>query len=453
MARKIKLKTALVGIAIFGAAFVVLGSVSVVGWEFSNSNYFCTNACHQVHPEEPIAQQLSAHAKINCVDCHIGRLAFFPALIKKSSHIKHVWSILTGWERPTYAPSLSHVGNTCEGCHVEDTHKFNIVASKKRFAADEKNTQTRLTLVSRNVGRIFGGEKDRRGMNWHAGGNVKFVATGTQKQDIEFVEATFPDGEVVTYKSVKASMSDADIAAADKVTMSCMDCHNRAGHPFRDPETVVDAAFASGELNPKLPYVKEYILTLLDTPVTSQEDAMEKVDKAYENYAQAYPDAATDYPAETEQARAFIEQRKKFLADLMVSSEFPEAEHVTWKSFPDNLGHKDFPGCFRCHGGDLQNTAGEPIPVNCSTCHSLPLVTKRDKIPDYYLALLDLKKPKNHRSPDWMAKHSDHLGEEGCESCHGDVKFGVDDKTFCSNSGCHAVDWQYLDLSAVNYSE
>ena len=88
MAGRLTFKTALVGIGLFLVAFVVLGSVSVVGWEFSNSNWFCSNACHQVHPEEPVAQQLSAHANINCVDCHIGRLSFFPAAIKKSSHVK-----------------------------------------------------------------------------------------------------------------------------------------------------------------------------------------------------------------------------------------------------------------------------------------------------------------------------------------------------------------------------
>jgi hypothetical protein len=401
-----------------------------------------------VHPEEPIAQSLSAHANINCVDCHIGRLSFFPAMIKKSSHVKHVWSILTGWERPTYAPSLGHVGNTCEGCHTEGTHKYNLLGSKSSFATDKDNTESRLTMTLRNVGRIFGGE-DRRGMNWHTSGNVKFVATDPQKQNIELVEATLPGGEVVTYKSVKATMSDSDLASAERATMGCMDCHNRAGHPFRDPESVVDAAFASGELNRKLPYAKKFILDLFDTKVESREEAREVVDHAYATYREAYPDEVIQDPEASESARKFIEERKEFLTDLMVSSDFPEAEDVTWKSFPDNLGHKNFPGCFRCHSGRLQDDEGTPIPVNCSACHSLPLVTERDQIPAYYLALLDQKKPRNHRSPDWMSKHMDYLGDKKCSTCHEDIKFGVNDKTFCSNSGCHAPDWQYLDLSAL----
>ncbi|UCC15099.1 MAG: hypothetical protein JSW21_03905 [Gammaproteobacteria bacterium] len=448
MTVKLTVKTAIVGLAIFLVAFMVLGSVSIVGWQFSNSNWFCSNACHQVHPEEPIAQQLSAHANINCVDCHIGRLSFFPSLVRKTGHLKHVWYLIVGYERPTYSSSMAHVGNTCEGCHAENTHKYNLLGSKQRFAKDEKNTETRLTMTLRNVGRIFGGE-DRRGMNWHSSGNVQFVATDVQKQNIEFVEATLPGGEVVTYKSVKATMSDDEIAAAERHTMACVDCHNRAGHPFRDPESVVDAAFASGELNSDLPYAKKYILDMFDNPVESKEAAREIVDQAYATYREAYPDAVIQDPEASESARQFIEERKEFLIDLMVSSDFLEAEDVTWRSFPDNQGHKNFPGCFRCHSGRLQDAKGTPIPVNCSTCHSLPLVTQRDRIPGYYLALLDQKKPRNHRKPDWMSNHMDYLGDQKCSSCHEEIKFGVNDKSFCSNSGCHAVDWQYLDLSAL----
>jgi hypothetical protein len=448
MTARLTIKTAIVSIAIFTVAFLVLGAVSVASWEFSNSNHFCANACHQVHPEEPVAHQLGAHASVDCVECHVGRLSFFRTVVKKSSHMGHVWSIMTGWERPTYAPSLANVGNTCIGCHTRETHKHNLVTSRKRFAQDKNNTETRLTLTLRNVGRIFGGE-DRRGMNWHAGGSVKFVAADPQKQEIELVEATLPGGELVTYRNVKASMSDEEVASTDRHTLGCMDCHNRAGHPFRDPETVVDAAFVSGELNSDMPYVKRFIVGLFDTSVKSKEEARQIIAHAYKEYTQTYPDVPEQYPAESEQTRVFLEQRREFLTDLLVSGDFVEAEDVTWRTFPDNQGHKNFPGCFRCHSGRLQDANGTPIPVNCSTCHSLPLVTKRDRIPEYYLALLDQKKPRSHRRPDWMSKHMDHLGNNRCAACHIEIQFGVNDRSFCSNSGCHSESWRFLDLSAL----
>ena len=290
-------------------------------------------------------------------------------------------------------------------------------------------------------------------MNWHANGNVKFVASDPQKQDVELVEAKLPNGDSVTYRNVKSEMTDEQVAAADRQTMDCIDCHNRAGHPFKDPESVVDAAFASGDLNSALPYVKKYILELLNTDISSEDEARRLVEEAYARYQEQYPNVAEEYPEAYQQAMDFMEQRQDFMVDLMVRSQFIDSDEVTWKSFPDNLGHKTSPGCFRCHSGRLQNADGKPIPVNCSTCHSLPLVTKRDKIPEYYLALIDQKKPRNHRQPDWMAKHMG-LADERCGACHGEkINFGTNDKTFCSNSGCHDETWKYLDLSALQQPE
>ena len=53
-----------------------------------------------------------------------------------------------------------------------------------------------------------------------------------------------------------------------------MDCHNRAGHPFRDPESVIDAAFASGELNSDLPYIKKTILGMFEGTVESKDESL-----------------------------------------------------------------------------------------------------------------------------------------------------------------------------------
>ena len=33
---------------------------------------------------------------------------------------------------------------------------------------------------------------------------------------------------------------------------------------------------------------------------------------------------------------------------------FPEMK-ASWQAYPDNIGHKDWPGCFRCHDGTPQN--------------------------------------------------------------------------------------------------
>jgi len=43
---------------------------------------------------------------------------------------------------------------------------------------------------------------------------------------------------------------------------------------------------------------------------------------------------------------------------------------------------------------------------------------------------------------------------DSCAFCHGEViQYGVDDKTFCSNSGCHDGEWRYLRWEALQARE
>ena len=49
---------------------------------------------------------------------------------------------------------------------------------------------------------------------------------------------------------------------------------------------------------------------------------------------------------------------------------FPEMK-TNWKLHPNNIGHKDFPGCFRCHDGEHKTADGkQTIKANdCNACH------------------------------------------------------------------------------------
>jgi hypothetical protein len=47
---------------------------------------------------------------------------------------------------------------------------------------------------------------------------------------------------------------------------------------------------------------------------------------------------------------------------------FPDLK-VTWGTYPNNLGHMDFPGCFRCHDGSHTTADGNAITQDCGTCH------------------------------------------------------------------------------------
>jgi hypothetical protein len=44
---------------------------------------------------------------------------------------------------------------------------------------------------------------------------------------------------------------------------------------------------------------------------------------------------------------------------------------VNWRVYPDNIGHKDSDGCFRCHDGAHTSADGRTITHDCNACHTI----------------------------------------------------------------------------------
>jgi hypothetical protein len=44
---------------------------------------------------------------------------------------------------------------------------------------------------------------------------------------------------------------------------------------------------------------------------------------------------------------------------------------ISWGTYPNNLGHEDFLGCFRCHDGSHQSKDGKVITQDCDACHAV----------------------------------------------------------------------------------
>ena len=86
-------------LVIAAIALAVLGAGGIVAWEYSNSNAFCTNNCHAVHPEEPRAYAVSSHARVQCVECHMGRLPTLQLMTLKAAHYHELLGMVTGYKR------------------------------------------------------------------------------------------------------------------------------------------------------------------------------------------------------------------------------------------------------------------------------------------------------------------------------------------------------------------
>jgi hypothetical protein len=431
-------RVVLIGLALL-AAFVVLMIAAIQVWEYSNSVAFCTNACHDVHPEETAAFRDSYHAEIKCTECHMGRGGTLNSIVLKAGHFRHLPEVIfKKYDRPLLSASMRPASESCEKCHYPPAFHGDRVRQVKNFRDDERNTGEDTYLILKTGG----GQRDRGlgyGIHWHIENPVQYIAAEDDKQEIRWVGTTLPDGRTVEYSDVTNPMTAAEVSAAEKRTMDCVDCHNRVGHPFPGPEDLVDAALADGQLSPDLPYARREMIKLLSAKHASQEEALAAVDQTKAQYAAAFPDAAAKYPGEIDQAQALA-------GELVVRLVFEEPG-ISWEDFRDNGKHDVAAGCFRCHDGKHLSADGESIRLHCNICHSVPeTVAAGDRAPQIPLSYV--QEPDSHLATNFVADHR-FQASDACAECHGEVQFGSDNSSFCANSSCHGRAWPSVDLNAA----
>jgi hypothetical protein len=425
-------------VVLLGVAAVT--AAGIAGWEYSNSNAFCANMCHQVHPEEPRAHAASAHARVDCVECHMGRLSTLHLMALKPTHFKELWGMIAGYERPITSSTLRPARDHCESCHWPAAVHRDSIALKKRYATDVASTEsaTRLTLhTSAGVLR----EKTATGIHWHVENDVSFVSPDPQRREIPWVQVKKPDGTTVTYVDKTSKIPVDQIKKTEARRMECFDCHNAVGHPFPNPENAVDDAIADGKIDRSLPGAKARAVELVNATVNLHGTRAE-LDAAIDKLIAAQAAKAKTAPADKEKEAKFAREMKRILGNSVF-----EDKHVTWKTFPDHAAHKDFPGCFRCHDGKHFNEKGEAIRLQCTLCHDLPQVRiENGKSTVASVVAPGLTPPGSHSEPNFMHDHRTKL-DQSCTMCHGKLEFGREGGNFCANPACHGRTWPEVNLN------
>ncbi|HEY6989035.1 MAG TPA: cytochrome C, partial [Bryobacteraceae bacterium] len=146
--------------------------------------------------------------------------------------------------------------------------------------------------------------------------------------------------------------------------MDCMDCHNRPAHSYEMPERAMDNTMAAGLISPALPNAKKKGLALLKANYTSREAAAGGIPQAFGEYYRQ------QYPAVYAERRKEVEESARQLLAIWERNIFPDM-NVTWGKYPLNVGHTDFPGCFRCHDDSHSSTDGRKITQDCNACHTV----------------------------------------------------------------------------------
>ena len=417
-----------------------LGSVTLL--HFTESTAFCSS-CHIMSPEVT-THDISAHANTDCGTCHVGPGAV-PALKAKLDNVQYLWRYpLHLYEKPLPVPvtSMRPVQVVCYQCHWPQKFYADKVLELPAYAEDDQNTLTQTQLVLRTGGGSTSANLGR-GIHWHIENPVYYIATDSKLQVIPWVQATY-NGKTTTYVSTDSTLTPEQIASAQKRQMDCLDCHNRATHIYERPTDALDAAMNNGSIPADLPYVKREGVQVLEKTYASNEEAAAAIAATADFWKTNYPDLYASRKADVDKVVAGYQ-------NIYDTTQFPFMD-VTWETYPNNIGHADFPGCFRCHDGKHLSSDNQAIRIECNLCHSIPQVTTAGQTLPVALPST-IQEPESHHSTTWLSEHRFQFNAS-CATCH-DVSNpgGSDNSSFCSNSACHGADWKFAGLNAPQVRE
>ena len=332
--------------------------------DYMDSVTFCGQTCHNVMQPEYTAYQNSPHSRVECVKCHIGPGASW-FVRSKLSGVGQVFAVaFDTYPRPIPTPvrNLRPARETCEACHYPQKYGEDRVQILPKYADDEANTRTETVLLMKIGGGNHG--VGIHGTHLGPGVTIRYRHTDEARQDIPWVEYESPAGKTVY------AVKGAKVEGLPLREMDCMDCHNRPTHTYELPERGLDNAMNGGLISASLPFAKKKALEIVKASYASREDAARQIPAAFEKYYQ------DKYPAIWASRRSEVTASALQVLALWNRNVFP-AMKVAWGSYPNNLGHMDFPGCFRCHDGSHTASGDRSITQDCNACHNLLAVDEK----------------------------------------------------------------------------
>src|SRR5438128_1793774 len=267
---------------------------SYQAYEFSDSVSFCGQTCHSVMNPEFIAYQAGAHARVRCVDCHVGPGAGWYVRSKISGAYQLYSVTFEKYPKPITSPvhNLRPAPETCEQCHWPEKFFGAQLKVITHYGYDEQNTVRQLRMLI-NVG---GGSPTTglvQGIHWHMniGNEVTYIATDDHRQVIPWVRIKDRQGNITDYVDRTRPLAADLIQAATKRRMDCVDCHNRPAHVYLPPDVAVDRAFVARRLDTTLPYLKRQAIEVLTKPYNSTDEAVKSIASGLDGfYRTSYAD-------------------------------------------------------------------------------------------------------------------------------------------------------------------
>ena len=341
----------------FISASVVFLLLTAVGsyqtFQYTESVQFCGQVCHVPMQPEHVAYLHSPHARVDCVECHVGSgaAAYVKTKINGMRQLYHL--AMNDFPRPITmnATTLRPARETCEHCHWPQKFSGGLDKTFHHFLSDEKNTPFSVRLLLH----VGGGDPRRtdQGIHWHTDSThkVEYAYADDKQQVIPWIRVSDAKGKITEFKDADFK---GDLKKLPVHTMDCIDCHNRPSHNLLPPNEAVDRAMAAGLIDTSIPSVKANVVAVLTGTYATKEEALKKIDATLR----------ANYPNNPKVAEVVAEAQSIYRDNF-----FPEMK-ADWRVYPNNIGHKIWNGCFRCHDGKHKSDEGKAMKAtDCNSCH------------------------------------------------------------------------------------
>lgn len=345
---------------------VILTAASYQGVQYMDSVQFCGQTCHSVMDPEYTAYENSPHSRVACVDCHIGPGASWFVRSKLSGARQVLAVTFKTYNRPIPSPvhQLRPAQETCEQCHWPQRFEGDKFLVRTKYSEDEKNTPLTTVLVLKIGGHTWQGSIGIHGRHLDTASRIRYVSTDGHRQVIPQVFYTDDAGNTAIFNSTDLKVTPEELARGEHRVMDCMDCHNRPTHAFQMPDRAVDQSMGEGRISPELPFIKKKAVEALKADYRDRATAARAIAASLADFYR------TNYPDVYAQHRALVETAAQQVQAIYLRNVFPQM-NITWGTYPNNIGHEDFLGCFRCHDGSHVSADGRTINNDCSACHNI----------------------------------------------------------------------------------
>jgi len=419
--------------------FIIIFAGGNYGWERTNSTEFCGTACHTM-PPQGVTHANSPHANVTCEECHVGRASFIDQLMRKSQALHEIYYMTFSlYEYPIRANALRPARDTCEKCHRPETFSDDSLRTIKHFANDTDNTVSTTRLILKTGG----GDKNQglgKGIHWHIMNKVEYYSSDPLSQEIPYVRAYNDDGTYTEYTDVESGFDPATVDESKLTEVSCTTCHNRVSHNFKYPADSVDDSMSRGVIDPAIPSIRQKSVDVLTVKYETRDDAIKAITALEEDYKSNFSDY---YGQNSEKVQKAVTELQA-IYDRTVFHD----QKVDSSTHPNNLGHINSPGCFRCHDGKHLDAENKAVRLECNLCHSIPVVSGEKDL----VAKIEINsggvEPDTHLNPNWINLHNKSM-DQTCAQCHTtEGAGGTSNTSFCSNSACHGSVFTYAGFDA-----